>query len=270
MKKYRFKTEKEFIEEYGKDWGNKVNWNPYGEMDYLLGIKLGKKQNKLANRWGVFYIKGWNITHNMLIEIKEEPKPLDLEQLTKIADKLTKSMKKFRKGIDTIVGEMQTNQQYEPMHKILENSDEAEGQIILKIPKKRWRAKREEYYYYINHHGCIRSYPDYYDDIESYRYNSGNYFKTKEQAEKARDKQLIRQELEDLALELNTEPVDWNDFNQLKCCIKYDFIREYLGQTPCHGTYFQGAVYCTNKDFLEIALERIGEDRLKLLFGIEE
>ncbi|MDO4714023.1 MAG: hypothetical protein Q4B28_05275 [bacterium] len=34
--KVRFKTEAEFIAEFGKDWRDIVNWNTRGEMDHLF------------------------------------------------------------------------------------------------------------------------------------------------------------------------------------------------------------------------------------------
>lgn len=41
--KYRFKTEEEFIQEFGKEnWRDKAGLNRQGEMDYLLGQPLEK------------------------------------------------------------------------------------------------------------------------------------------------------------------------------------------------------------------------------------
>ena len=40
MKKYRFKTEKELFEEFGKDWSRLASFNPQGYMDYLLGTSV--------------------------------------------------------------------------------------------------------------------------------------------------------------------------------------------------------------------------------------
>jgi hypothetical protein len=37
---YRFKTEAEFIEEFGYDWKNEVSFNDECEMDYLIGTDI--------------------------------------------------------------------------------------------------------------------------------------------------------------------------------------------------------------------------------------
>lgn len=54
-----------------------------------------------------------------------------------------------------------------------------------KIEKIRWRAKEGEYYYYINADGfaSVNKHTNYITDY--YRYDFGNYFRTKEQAEEA-------------------------------------------------------------------------------------
>lgn len=50
---YRFKTEAEFIKEFGKKWQKKLyeNWNSRNEMDYLFGQPYP------------YYIKKYNIYH---------------------------------------------------------------------------------------------------------------------------------------------------------------------------------------------------------------
>ena len=40
MIKYRFKTEQEFIDEFGTEWKYKTSWNNKDGMDYLLGTQI--------------------------------------------------------------------------------------------------------------------------------------------------------------------------------------------------------------------------------------
>jgi hypothetical protein len=44
----RFKTEKEFENDYGKDWRIKVSppWNRSGKMDYLFGLPWDKGEGE--------------------------------------------------------------------------------------------------------------------------------------------------------------------------------------------------------------------------------
>ena len=77
-------------------------------------------------------------------------------------------------------------------------------------------------------------------------------------------------ELMDLAEELNKgEEINWGNMYQEKYCIYYDAITKTL----CDAIYKRfkaiGQIYCLNENFLEIALERIGKERLEKLFKEE-
>jgi NAD-dependent dihydropyrimidine dehydrogenase PreA subunit len=133
--------------------------------------------------------------------------------------------------------------------------------------KKRWRAKEDEEYYYIDTDGCAFRGCDRYTESEYYKYNIGNYFQTKQQAERYKEKQLIRQELEDLAMELNIEPIDWENAQQSKFCVTYCPTSNF--ELDSHTWIKDINIYCTNENFLDEALKRIGEDRLKILFEVE-
>ena len=69
------------------------------------------------------------------------------------------------------------------------NAEEKRVEVI------RWRAKKGEYYYHINADGFASTikHTDYITDY--YRYNFGNYFRTKEQSKEAarRVKETLRQ-----------------------------------------------------------------------------
>jgi len=66
---YRFKTEAEFIKEFGKNWninkGGRVDW--ISSMDYLFGISYPYfvDKNKLLPK-----LNGWSISWDMLTENK--------------------------------------------------------------------------------------------------------------------------------------------------------------------------------------------------------
>jgi hypothetical protein len=62
---YRFKTEQEFIKQFGTDWRRRVNFNWDGEMDYLCG-----KVFPFMNNWGAYDC--WIINNKMLTENKSK------------------------------------------------------------------------------------------------------------------------------------------------------------------------------------------------------
>jgi len=71
--KYRFKTEKEFIIEFGSDWKTVIlpNWNPNEHMDFLFGTEVTeeifKRTEEIFERQKRFLrYKNWIISRDML------------------------------------------------------------------------------------------------------------------------------------------------------------------------------------------------------------
>lgn len=134
---------------------------------------------------------------------------------------------------------------------------------------KRWRAKLNNCYFNINNDRNICLTEEKNHKTDDYRYKTRNYFKTSEEAERYLEKIEIYYELMDLAEELNgEEEIDWENGEQEKFSIRYvkgkfrnDF---YLMSTGLNRNI--GSIYCLSADFLKVALERIGADRLKKLF----
>ena len=134
---------------------------------------------------------------------------------------------------------------------------------------KRWRAELNNCYFNINNDRNICITEEKNNKTDDYRYKTRNYFKTKEEAEKYLEKIEIYYELMDIAEELNgEEEIDWENGEQEKFSIRYikgkfrnDF---YLNATGLNKNI--GSIYCLSRNFLGVALERIGADRLKKLF----
>lgn len=131
------------------------------------------------------------------------------------------------------------------------------------INKKDIRFKPEygEYYYYLGSNGNITKM--YWANLTGdwFRYNSGNCFKTEEEASDYKENLLTKQQLKDLALELNAGvKLDWENVTQLKYYIfitpHFELEQHYL------TTYRDSNIYCLDKDYLAIAKQRIGEKKL--------
>ena len=104
------------------------------------------------------------------------------------------------------------------------------------------------------------------DDQDDGSYEIGNYFRTKEEAEKVVEKIKIYTQLKDLALRLNQgRKVDWNSSVQAKWHIYYDH-NDSLTTIGNYRYQDLGQIYCLDKNFLEIAKQEIGEENLKKLF----
>ena len=145
------------------------------------------------------------------------------------------------------------------------------GEEIERLEKKRdvWKPQHNEQYFFIKTHGEIDW--TYWEDdnyFDTERYEIGNCFKTREEAEKAVEKAKIYTQLKRLAEEENTEPIDWENGKQRKYCIicNEDNI---LAKTWDIKIRTVGNVHSTNENFLDRAQERIGEENLLKLFKEE-
>lgn len=149
-------------------------------------------------------------------------------------------------------------------NKIKELQEEIENLKNEKDTLKRWRAKEDRIYYYV---ASFIGYDSENNTIyNNFRYNTGNYFKTENEAREYREKLIIYQKLKDLALELNQgKQINFDDTTQEKYIIILDDMRNL---NIISSVYQQsiGQIYCLDKNFLEKAKERIGEDNLEKLF----
>lgn len=139
------------------------------------------------------------------------------------------------------------------------NSPEFEG-----IKKNiRFRADYGMPYFFINNEGMVSRGIEQHRPLDDFRYNSGNYFETEEQAKDFKENILTKQALKDLALELNNGvEINWENHEQWKFYIYFNYSENQL----CTHFHSLGQnllmTYCLNKDFLDIAKERIGEEKL--------
>lgn len=135
---------------------------------------------------------------------------------------------------------------------------------------KRWRAEQEKEYFYIEESGYINEVIEYFDRVDDFNYKTRNYFKTEEEAQRHLDNINTYYELMDLAEELNEgEEIDWENLHQIKYSITYDSDDKKIFSTSNIVIKNLGQIYCLNKNFLEVAKQKIGEERLESLFKEE-
>lgn len=141
-------------------------------------------------------------------------------------------------------------------------------QEILNEENERWKPKEGEKFFFIDAwtRACYKNYKE--TDRCCYEYYSTyNCFKTEKEAEEEAEKISIRRMLEDIARRLNkSKEIDWNNFAQDKYFLGIDY-NKYLamgvGLSCCNNIRTQGTVYCLNRNFKDVAIQEIGEERLK-------
>ena len=149
--------------------------------------------------------------------------------------------------------------------------EEVEKEELKKAEaKKRWRAKESGIYYYIDNDLLVDNDWEGSDTYDNERYKYRNYFQKCEQAEKVAKRIKIYVKLKDLAEELNgNKKIDWCNVAQRKYSISYSFTSKEFEIYDIMTSKDLGQIYCLDENFLKIAKERIGENRLKKLFEEE-
>ena len=157
--------------------------------------------------------------------------------------------------------------------KILEKLEEKYKELGEEIERlknkknKRERVPKDSEYYYINDCGEVSSSAEYYDSVDDFRYFTGNYFFTQDGAKKHLERIKTYYQLKALAEELNIKEVDWNNSNQDKYSIYMDNSEpKKLRENVLYYSQSIGDIYCTNQNFLDIAKQKIGEEKLIDLF----
>ena len=137
---------------------------------------------------------------------------------------------------------------------------------ILKEYSERWKPNSCDAYYYVDAFGNVLSQIETGHYSDNAFWESYNCFQTREQAEQEAEKILVRRQLEDIARRLNKgQEIDWNDNNQLKYCIGFDFPLNIISIGALYRK-LQGSVYCLSDEFKDVAIQEIGEERLKKYF----
>lgn len=129
---------------------------------------------------------------------------------------------------------------------------------------ERWKPKTDEIYWFVDSY--LKVINDYWVNTSDQRdlYNAYNCFQTREKAEAEAEKILVRRKLEDIARRLNKgEKIDWKGAYQDKYYIYLDTEIDELIYGESIWSKDQGTVYCLDQDFLDVAIQEIGEERLK-------
>nr|DAL34589.1 MAG TPA_asm: hypothetical protein [Caudoviricetes sp.] len=139
---------------------------------------------------------------------------------------------------------------------------------MLKVcESERWKPEEREEYWYLDFGLNIHTVKNFNYPSDIKAINVYNCFETEEEAKQEAENILIRRQLENIARRLNkNEKIDWNNFAQDKYFLGIDY-NKYLamgvGLSCCNNIRTQGTVYCLNRNFKDVAIQEIGEERLK-------
>lgn len=160
----------------------------------------------------------------------------------------------------------------------LDNLTADEKKTLEKLVEKANRKSKAfkptdgEKYYFIAPNGIIHTeICNQHPHFDCMRFQLGNCFATRKDAEFALEKQKVYTELKRYALEHNECAIDWGDTLQSKCCIRYNYDSNEFGFLFGYKIKNMGTIYFTNEEIAKNAISEVGEDRIKkYLFEVEE
>ena len=132
---------------------------------------------------------------------------------------------------------------------------------IEECDNKFFKPKLGEKYYSISINGEIDSYSFCNDNVDKEIIGFGNYFKTKEEAERKSFEIGLHRQLELFALENNDTEIDWNDRSK-KYVINYNKDNGIFIDMVYTLKIF-GQVYFTSREIAEKALETFKDDLVR-------
>lgn len=135
--------------------------------------------------------------------------------------------------------------------------------MLAECEYERWKPEKGETYFIVDSKNVLDCCNDNWD-ITKMHYHFYNCFQTYEQAEAEVEKILIRRQLEDIARRLNKgQKIVWKDAYQDKYYIYLETETDELIYGESIWSKGQGVVYCLDSSFLDVAIQEIGEERLK-------
>ena len=132
---------------------------------------------------------------------------------------------------------------------------------IEECDKKFFKPKLGEKYYSISINGEIDSYSFCNDNVDKEIIGFGNYFKTKEEAERKSFEIGLHRQLELFALENNDTEINWNNSSE-KYIINYNKDNGIFIDRIYTLKVF-GQVYFTSKKIAEKAIETFKDDLIR-------
>lgn len=126
----------------------------------------------------------------------------------------------------------------------------------------RWRAEKWENYWYVDDCGVVVETTEGYFKSDDYRYNTHNYFRTKEEAEKYAKVLETEMLLRKFADENNPKIVDWNNMDEEKWYMSYKYGEHDIAIYVMYLVRDPRTIYFNSKEIAQEAIEKIGKDRL--------
>ena len=149
--------------------------------------------------------------------------------------------------------------------------DESKIKEVLGVKESKvWKPKGDERFYVVAGYGRILSGTSNSMEFWEDYFDVGNCYKTLEEVEFARDKQIFLTKFERYLRENEDEPVNWKNESQAKYSVEFNFRINSKICIAVNNYYMkQGTIYTTNFEALNSYVKDNESDIKKYMFGVE-
>lgn len=127
---------------------------------------------------------------------------------------------------------------------------------------KRWRAKNRGDYFYVSTSNTIVFEKDYNLESDNFRYDTHNYFQTKEDVQKYVEVLETERQLKKFADEHN-DVIDWDNNNLVKYYLAYNYNAQAICTNSACAIGYPRIIYFSSKEIAEKAINTIGAENIK-------
>lgn len=153
---------------------------------------------------------------------------------------------------------------------LLEKISELEQQIVeLKAEaekeekeNKRWRADGSCLYWFVQNTGIPNCTYEYNRDIDNFRYDTHNYFKSEEEARRYAKVLETERQLRRFTNEHNGE-IGWSNNNSAKRYLSYNYSTQSICTRSVWTLKEPRVIYFSSKEIAQQAIDTIGEEKIK-------
>lgn len=114
---------------------------------------------------------------------------------------------------------------------------------------KIWQPKEGEHYWFIDANSMLVE----IDMVVEMYIQNGNYFRTQEEARKQAEYNLVMNRFRKY-VEAYSEPLDWNNINQCKYTVAFDYVNKTIIYMRSWLTGFPFQIYASSEEVLKNAI----------------
>lgn len=133
---------------------------------------------------------------------------------------------------------------------------------------KRWRAKYDCTYWFVQSNGIPNCTCEYRRDIDNFRYDTHNYFRTEDEARRYAKVLETERQLRRFADEHNGE-IGWSNNNSAKRYLSYNYSTQSICTRSVWTLKEPRVIYFSSKEIAKQAIDEIGEEKIKEYLAYE-